>query len=152
MHFGSLLGSMLIALLAMKLKLKLADYVMFFILAVRCMETFLVFHLIDAKAPGFTLIDKKELADAVTFLAAPCQILATSNFRFNYLVTNPLTALCILLVNQRAYTTDNDNMSCFSKPESIASSQTFRWALQILVMITFSYMYRKTTLERFIEQ
>ena len=99
MHFGSLSGSMLIALLFIKLKPKLADYVMFFILAVRCMETFLVFHLIDAKAPGFTLIDKKELADAILFIAAPCQILAISNFRFNYLVTNPLTTLGIFFVN-----------------------------------------------------
>ena len=102
MHFGSLLGSFALATLAIKLKLRLADYAMFLILAVRSMETFLVFHLIDTSAPGFTLIDKKELADAITFLAAPCQILATSNFRFNYLVTNPLTALCIFLVNQRA--------------------------------------------------
>ena len=99
MHFGSLLGSFALATLAIKLKLRLADYAMFLILAVRSMETFLVFHLIDTSAPGFTLIDKKELADAISFIAAPCQILAISNFRFNYLVTNPLTTLGIFLVN-----------------------------------------------------
>ena len=71
LHFGSLLGSMLLALLLIKLKLKFADYAMFFILAVRCMETFLVFYLIDASAPGFTLVDKKELADAVFYVALP---------------------------------------------------------------------------------
>ena len=48
MHFGSLMGAILLALLLIKLKLKFADYAMFFILVVRCMETYLVFYLIDA--------------------------------------------------------------------------------------------------------
>ena len=114
--------SMLLVLLSIRLKLKLADFAIFFILAVRCTETFLVFHLIDNSAPGFALVDKKELADAISFVAAPAQILAICNLKFNYLVTTPLTAFSIILVNQRAYTTNNDNMSCFANPESILSS------------------------------
>ena len=152
MHFGSMLGCMLLVLLFIKLKLKLADFAMFFILAVRCTETFLVFHLIDSSAPGFALVDRKELADAISFVAAPAQILAICNLKFNYLVTTPLTAVSIILVNQRAYTTKNDNMSCFANPENVLSSAIFRWMLQIMTMIAVSYMYRKSTLGRFIEQ
>ena len=146
------MGSMLLALLLIKLKLKFADYAMFFILAVRCMETFLVFYLIDGSAPGFTLVDKKELADAVFFVALPAQIMTISNLKFNYLVTLPLVISCLVVVNGYAYTIDSDNMSCFLHPEGKASTMSFRQTGSIFIMAAISYMYRKSTLERLSEQ
>ena len=152
MHWGSALDSMLLALLLIKLWLKIADYAMLFLLAVRCIETYLVFYLIDASAEGFTLVDKKELVDAVFFIAAPTQIGTICNLKFNYLVTLPLTISSLVLFSGYAYTTDNDNMSCFLQPEGKASLVSFLMTNFILAMVTISYMYRKSTLERFTEQ
>ena len=151
-HWGSLFLSMLFALLLTKIKRKLADYVFLFILVVRCMEIFLIFYLIDAKAPGLTLVDKKELADAVFFVALPGAIMTICNLKFNYLVTLPLTISCLFLVNGYAYTTEKDNMSCFLQPEGKANTMSFRQSCLICVMAVISYMYRKSTLERFTEQ
>ena len=143
---------MLIATLLVKLKRKLADYGLLFIMVIRCMETSLVLYLINASAPGFTLVDKKELADGLFFVALPAQILSICNLKFNYLVTLPLTILCLVVVNGYAYTTDNDNMSCFLQPEGKANAMSFRQTCSIIVMATISYMYRNSTLERFTEQ
>ena len=126
MHYASLSVSLLLSVLFIRLKLRLADYALFFIMAVRCIEVFLIMHLIDVSAPGFQLIDKKDLSDAIPFIAMPAQILVICNLRFNYLVTLPLTILCQILVNRYAYTTENDNMACFTDPESKLSSMSFQ--------------------------
>ena len=47
--------------------------------------------------------------------------------KFNYLVTLPLTILCLVFVNKYAYTTDNDNLSCFKHPEGMANEISFNW-------------------------
>ena len=150
-HKGSMFASLLFVLLLAKLKLKLADYAVFFILAVRSLETYLVFHMIDTSALGFELIDKKELMGAISFIAIPAQILTICNLRFNFIITTPLTILSIMLVEQRAYTTNGDNMSCFKTPAKFVGLMNSRSYLLIFLLIVIGYMYRKTTLERFIE-
>ena len=152
MQLGSLSASLLLGLLFIKLKLKLVDYGVFFIMVVLCMFTLLAFYLIDTAAPGFTLVDKKDYISAITFVAIPLQLLAICNLKFNYLITTPLTILSILLVEKRAYTTDGDNMSCFKNPEKFAARMSARSILLIFLFIAVGYMYRKSTLERFIEQ
>ena len=113
MHYGSLTVSLMLSVLFIRLKLSLADYALFFLMAVFMLETFLVMYLIDVSAPGFEFIDKKDLSNAIPFIAMPAQIIGICNLRFNYLVTLPLTIICLILVNRYAYTTDNDNLSCF---------------------------------------
>ena len=60
---------MLIAWLVSKIKLALIDYAVVFVIGVRCIETFIVLHLIKAKTPGFEMFDKKDLADSISFIA-----------------------------------------------------------------------------------
>ena len=57
-----------------------------------------------------------------------------------------------MLATQATLTTDNENLSCFVNQESYASTMSGRWSLQLLTMFGVGYMYRKSTLERFIEQ
>ena len=68
-HLGSLTASLLLAWLVSKLKLCLIDYAFAIIVGVRCIETFLVLHLIEAKTPGFEMIDKKDLVDSIVIIA-----------------------------------------------------------------------------------
>ena len=112
-NYGTLAASLILTVLLIRLKLSLVNYALFLLLAVRCIGVFLVMHLIDASAPGFELIDKKDLSTAIPFIAMPAQIIGICSLRFNYLVTLPLTIICLILVNRYAYTTDNDNLSCF---------------------------------------
>ena len=109
-------------------------------------------YLIDNSALGFTLVDKKELADAVFFIALPTQIISISNLKMSFLVNLPMVVACLVIFNAYAFTIDNDNMSCYLQPEGKASMTSFRQTLLILVMAAISYMYRKSTLERFTEQ
>ena len=69
MHLGSLTASLLIGWLASKFKLALIDYVVMIVVGVRCIEIFIVLHLIEAKTPGFETTDKKDLADSLLFIA-----------------------------------------------------------------------------------
>ena len=71
MHIGSLIASLSLHCLLMKINVAFAEYTILFIVGVRCIETFLVMHLIDQKTPGFELIDRKELVDAIPFIATP---------------------------------------------------------------------------------
>ena len=140
----------MLSVLLVRLKLSLVDYALFFFLAVRVLETFLVIHLIDVSTSGFELIERKDLFDVLFFIAMPAQIIGICNLRFNYLITLPLTILSLTLINKYAYTTDNDNLSCFKNPE--AKSESSVWNFILLVMVAFCYMYRRSTLENFIEQ
>ena len=97
MHSGSISVSLIIVCLLIKLKLSLVDYALVCFIGVRCMETFLVLHLIETNAPGFDLIDKKELSDSIPFIAGPGMILAICNYKFDLLFTTPMTFVCTIL-------------------------------------------------------
>ena len=101
-QYGELSASIVITMLLIRLKLSLVDYALFFLLAMRCIRIFIVMHLIDVSAEGFESIDKKDLSDAIPFIAVPGQILAICNLKFNYLVTLPLTIFSLILVNRSA--------------------------------------------------
>ena len=115
MNDGSLTVSLLLAVLLVKLKLSLVDYVHFSILAVRVSVIFLVMHLIDVSASGFELIKHKDLKGTFNFLASTTQIIGICNLRLNYLVTLPLTFVCLIMVQSYATATNNDdNLACSS--------------------------------------
>ena len=151
-NYASLSVSLMLTVLLIRLKLSLVDYALFIILAVRCVTVFLIMHLIDVSAPGFELIEKKDLNLAIPFVAMPAQILGICNLRLNYLVILPLTNLSVILVNRYAFTTDSDNLSCYSNPEGKAGALSSSWIVLILMMVIVCYMYRRSTLENFIEQ
>ena len=60
--------------------------------------------------------------------------------------------LCSVLIIKRALTIDGDNLSCFVNPKDYVSMVGQSWLLQLLWMIAMTYMYRRSTLERFVEQ
>ena len=115
MNDGSLTVSLLLAVLLVKLKLSLVDFVHFSILAVRVSVIFLVMHLIDVSASGFELNKHKDLKGTFNFLASTTQIIGICNLRLNYLVTLPLTFVCLIMVQSYATATNNDdNLACSS--------------------------------------
>jgi len=97
MHSGSVSVNLIVVCILIKIKLRLVDFALVCIIGVRCIETFLVLHLIEINAPGFDLIDKKELSDSIPFIASPGMILAICNYKFDLLFTTPMTFLCTIL-------------------------------------------------------
>ena len=61
----------MLAVLLIKLRLSLVNYALFIIVGVRCIGVFLIMHLIDVSAPGFELIEKKDLKFAIPFVTLP---------------------------------------------------------------------------------
>ena len=97
-HIGSVCASLTIFLLLVKLRLSLIDYSMFYMMAVRITETFLILYFIEEGVSGFELVDKKEIYDAISFIATPTFFLACCNLRFNVFTTVPMTLFSTVYV------------------------------------------------------
>ena len=151
-HFGSFCVSFTIICAISKFKKSLIDYTLVWILTLRCIETFILLHLVQNKAAGFELIDLKELSDAIPMIAIPTFVLTCCNFKFDILFTAPMTLLCIFLVNRQALSEENDNLSCFLEPQDYARKSSMSSFFILLYMLFVGYLLRKTTLERFCEQ
>ena len=128
------------------------DYAMLIIIGVRISVTILVVHFIEQSFSGFELIDKKEMSDVIPFMATPAMILAGCNFKFNMILTVPMAFASTVYVIQRTLSVQDDNVSCFKNAEFYADSTSEKQVLQLLTMLVGLYLYRKATLERFIEQ
>ena len=116
-HVGSFTASLLIAWLISLFKLPLIDYCVIICIFVRCTETLLVLHLIEAKSPGFESLEKKDLADSIMIMLQPCFILAMSSIKFNVSVSVPFGYFCLCYSLQLVYSTADDNLACFIEPE-----------------------------------
>ena len=117
MHLGSFTASQLVAWLISLWKLTLIDYSVIICAFVRCFETLLVLHLIEAKSPGFESIEKKDLADSIMIILQPCFILAFSSIKLNVSITAPFGIFCLCYSLQLVYSTADDNLACFIEPE-----------------------------------
>ena len=105
--------------LAMRCKLASADYSVIFLVAVRCICTFLIVHLQQSKASGFAEVDLKELNEYVTLTASCLFATAICNLKLDLLVTAPMVFISIFLINQPDFTiTHVDQDSCKSENQS----------------------------------
>ena len=144
--------SLTIICLVGKFKKAILDYALVLLLTVRVIEKFILLHLVQNKVAGFELIDLKELSNSIPNIAVPAFALACCNFKFDVLFTAPMTLLSIFMLNERALTTENGNLSCFLEPQAYSIRKSIDWSTYLVFQLIIAYMLRKTTLERFCEQ
>ena len=126
-YYGSLEVTLTIICLVAKFKRAIVDYALVLLLSVRCISTFVLIHQLQDGVTGFEKINLKEQTHAIPSLAVPAFILACSNFKFDVLFTFPMTILCIFLVDMQALTPENDNLSCYLDPATLATKTSSRW-------------------------
>lgn len=115
-QLGSATVSLTTFSLAAKLYFRATDWFLVYILAIRVTITFMLFHWISTGTEGFSLIDPKELNDSIPFLA-PLFIGIIVNWKFNIVVCVPVLLISTLFATSYAFTTDNENMTCYKEPE-----------------------------------
>ena len=64
-HMVSVTACMIIIVVCARINLRSINFAMLFIMIGRITETFVVLYMVDKKAPGFELIDRKELSDSI---------------------------------------------------------------------------------------
>ena len=68
------------------------------LVGVRIVLTLLVLHWISTDVQGFELIDPKQMHDSIRSLAFAAIFFATVNWKFDILVTIPITIVSVALV------------------------------------------------------
>ena len=126
-HFGSSAVALTIITLVAKFKRAIVDYTLVLLLTVRCISAFFLLRQLQDGNPNFEQIDLKEQTNAIPSLAVPAFILACCNFKFDVLFTFPMTILCIFLVDRQAMTPENDNLSCYVDPATLATKTSSIW-------------------------
>ena len=101
-------------------------YAMLILMTVRISVTLLELHFITQNFSGYELIDKKEISDSIPFLATPAMILAICNFKFNMFLTVPMVFASTVYVIQVTLSAQDDNLSCFKKPDFYANTMSER--------------------------
>ena len=151
MQTGTVQLTLSLAMIFSKISLATIDYAVMMIVGTRCAMTFIILHYVLSSAEGFELIDPKYMSDSIPIIATSCFACAVSNFKRDLLLTAPITILLSIIATSKAYSVDNDNMSCFVEPDKQAIRMSQRWTIQIVAMVVIAYVYRKMTLQRFIE-
>ena len=123
---GSLAATFAAITLAIKINQKVVEFSFMALVGVRIAVTFLVLHLIATEVEGFELIDPKQMQDSILSLAVPAVCLSTISWKLDLLVSIPITMISAALVQQQAFSVENDNMSCFVQPESEANRMSLR--------------------------
>ena len=59
-----------------------------------------------------------------------------------------MTLICIAIATQLAYTTDDNNLSCYVVPEITAQAMNANNLGLVIIMLLVSYGYRKNSLQR----
>ncbi len=151
MQTGTVQLTLSIAMILSKISLATIDFAVMLIVGTRCAMTFIIFYFVLNGTEGFELIDPKYMSDSIPIIATSCFACAVSNFKRDLLLTAPITIILSIIATNKAYSVDNDNMNCFVEPEKQAMRMSQRWSIQIIAMVVIAYVYRKMTLQRFIE-
>ena len=124
--------SLTISCLVLKWNRGFGAYQLVFLMAMRCITTFVILYLIQTQAPGFNQIDRKEFAGSMAFIAMPGFISACCNFKFHTLVTFPMTCIAMWAEYRQTWTTEDDNLSCYLEPKAVAMNLTLNWSVLLL--------------------
>ena len=136
----------------MKVNLAYANYITLALISVRVTATFVILHLIKSGAPGFELIDRKEINDSIPFVSITALLISSSGWRVNLLISAPLATISCFIATHDTYSVRDENMACYKNPDSMAGRMSLRYVIIMLTMTFAAYMFRKTILQRFIEQ
>ena len=120
--YGSTTLSLLLITIAIEFKRAIIDYVHIWIIFVRILVTFTLTYLVTTGTEGFEHIDLKELCQAIDFMAAIYLVLTFVNWKFNLIVTAPVTMISCYIATKMSLTPMDDNMACFKEHETF-----FRW-------------------------
>ena len=100
--YGSLLATLSLLLIAVKINLNAINFGLISIVGVRVAVTFLVFHHIESETEGFEEIDLELMFDAIPFTVI-FLFMATCNWKFDLLTSVPLLIFASLLAFSKAY-------------------------------------------------
>ena len=81
----------------------------------------------------------------------PFIIFTFDNLAFNLAITVPMVLVSTISVTTMSLAPKDDNMSCYMQPETAANEWIFSWMCQEFVMILGAYIYRRITIERFVD-
>ena len=118
--YGSMSVSFFMITIAIKLKRKLFDYLHAWIIFVRIAATFSLMYLVSTGTEGFEHIDLKELCQTIDFVALPYIVLTFVNWKFNLIVTVPVTMVSCYIATIMSLTPDDGNMACFKEHETFS--------------------------------
>ena len=149
--FGSMTLSLLLITIAIELKRAIMDYVHIWIISVRIVATFTLMHLVMTGAQGFEHIDLKEFCQAIDLMALPYIVLTFVNWKFNLIVTAPLTMISCYIATKMSLTPSDGNMACFKEHETFVDGMTANWLMNQVYLFGVAYYARLFTLERYID-
>ena len=81
----------------------------------------------------------------------PFMMFTYDNLSLNLVITVPMVLISTIIATSRSLTAEDDNMSCYKQPNLAAHEWTFNWICQESVMLIGAYIYRRITIDRFIE-
>ena len=88
--------------------------------------------------------------DGIKFVLFPAMLLCTVNMKIEFLVTYPLSIVCIYFNYQSAFTTEGGNMDCYQNAE-LTASNLFEETLSLFAIFIFAiHDLRKTQITHFI--
>lgn len=82
----------------------------------------------------------------------PIFFIYNCNWKFDLLVSAPCSIILSVMTIQRSYANKEDNVSCFQHPDEVASTMSQISTSQLIVVGILVYIYRKNTIERFIDE
>ena len=148
---GSMTLSLLLITIAIEFKRAIIDYVHIWIIFVRIVVTFTLMYLITTGTEGFEHIDLKELCQTIDFIAMVYLIFMFVNWKFNLIVTAPVTIISCYIATKMSLTPNDDNMTCFKEPEIFSDGLASSWLMNKIYLFGIAYYARLVTLERFID-
>ena len=150
--YGSLLASILILCIAIKINLAAINYGFISIVGVRVVVTFVLFHLLEIEASGFESIDPKQLSDSIPIISILALLLTICNWSAGLLIYIPLITITTYLAVNRSYSMDSENMEFCSSGLNEKDRISQRWILTFIFLLACIYSIRKITLQRFLDQ
>ena len=149
--YGSTTLSLLLITIAIEFKRAIIDYVHIWIIFVRILVTFTLMYLVTTGTEGFEHIDLKELCQAIDFIAMSYLVLTFVNWKFNLIVTAPITMISCYIATKMSLTPIDDNMACFKEHETFSDGLAANWLMNQVYLFGIAYYARLVTLERFID-
>ena len=121
-QWGSMTISCTVITLLSSIKISYIDYTMLSTTLVCCLTTWSIFKLKQEEKPGFVEIDIKQLQDSIAFVFMLDFFMASTNWCLDFFLTTPIALIATWKETTSAYSLENGNMDCFTKPELVASN------------------------------
>ena len=118
--YGSMSLSLFLIWIAIELNRKFVDYLHVWIIFLRVAATFTLIYLVSTGKEGFEHIDLKQFCQAIDSIALSYIVLSFINWKFNLIVTAPVTIISSYIATKMSLTPAAGNMACFKEHETFS--------------------------------